>query len=211
MIAVWLVGPPSVVASATTSEASSPAVSTGARSSAHRIDGTSGTGTPGSGSPRSSAMTRSRMSRRSVTRSAISPPSWVNIVDELVDGAGHRAHRGVALADPLLGGARSRPGPARGSPSSASTSDAAPEACVGPLAQPLGDGRGGRGEPRHLARAGPASPSSAAPRRVVDGGPLARPDHRCVLHTADGGNALQDGSGSRRKSMGVTWSTMALM
>ncbi len=80
MIAVWLVGPPSVVASATTNDASSPAVSTGARSSAHRIDGTSGTGTPGSGRPVNSAMTRSRMSRRSVTRSAISPPSWVNIV-----------------------------------------------------------------------------------------------------------------------------------
>ena len=42
MIAVWLVGPPSVVASATTSVGSRPAVSAGARSSAHRIDGTVG-------------------------------------------------------------------------------------------------------------------------------------------------------------------------
>ena len=79
MMAVWLVGPPSVVASATTNAGSSPAVSAGARSSAHRIDGSSGTGTPGSGRPLSSATTRERMSRRSVTRSAISPPILVNI------------------------------------------------------------------------------------------------------------------------------------
>ena len=42
MIAVWLVGPPSVVASATTSDGSRPAVSAGARSSASRTDGTVG-------------------------------------------------------------------------------------------------------------------------------------------------------------------------
>ena len=36
MIAVWLVGPPSVVASATTSDGSRPAVSAGARSSAQQ-------------------------------------------------------------------------------------------------------------------------------------------------------------------------------
>ena len=78
MIAVWLVGPPRVVARPTTSVGSRPAVSAGARSSAHRIEGSAGTGTPGSGRPLSSATTRSRMSRRSVTRSAIRPPTWVN-------------------------------------------------------------------------------------------------------------------------------------
>ena len=79
MIAVWLVGPPSDVASPTIRAGSRPAVSAGARSSAHRIDGTSGTGTPGSGRPLNCAMTRSRMSCRSVTRSAISPPILVNM------------------------------------------------------------------------------------------------------------------------------------
>ena len=44
MIAVWLVGPPSVVAMPTTSAGSSPAVSAGARSSATRTDGSSGIG-----------------------------------------------------------------------------------------------------------------------------------------------------------------------
>ena len=49
MIAVWLVGPPRVVARPTTRCGSRPAVSAGARSSAHRIDGSTGSGTPGSG------------------------------------------------------------------------------------------------------------------------------------------------------------------
>ena len=42
MIAVWLVGPPCSVTSATTSAGSSPAVSAGARSSATSTDGSSG-------------------------------------------------------------------------------------------------------------------------------------------------------------------------
>ena len=74
MIAVWLVGPPSRVASATTRSGSRPAVSAGARSSATSTDGSLGAGMPGSGWPVSSATIRSRMSCRSVTRSAISPP-----------------------------------------------------------------------------------------------------------------------------------------
>ena len=79
MIAVWLVGPPRLVASPTMRCGSRPAVSAGARSSANRIDGSTGSGTPGAGSPESSAITRSRMSLRSVTRSAIKPPILVNI------------------------------------------------------------------------------------------------------------------------------------
>ena len=79
MIAVWLVVPPSRVASPMTRVGSSPAVSAGARSSASSTDGTSGLGTPGSPWPVSSATIRSRTSRTSVTRSAISPPSAVNM------------------------------------------------------------------------------------------------------------------------------------
>ena len=48
MIAVWLVGPPRSVTSATILVASSPAVSAGARSSASSTDGSLGSGTPGS-------------------------------------------------------------------------------------------------------------------------------------------------------------------
>ncbi len=47
MMAVWLVGPPSSVASATTLVTSRPAVSAGARSSANRTDGSSGIGNAG--------------------------------------------------------------------------------------------------------------------------------------------------------------------
>ena len=83
-------------------------------------------------------MTRSRMSRRSVTRSAIRPPSWVNIVDELLDGPDHRADRRAALADPLLGGAD--PGPVlrqrrRGRQHLRGRAGGV----RGPLAQPVGD------------------------------------------------------------------------
>ena len=152
MIAVWLVGPPSVVASPTISAGSRPAVSAGARSSAHRIDGTSGTGTPGSGRPLSSAMTRSRMSRRSVTRSAISPPSLGEQVDELLGGLGHGAHRRGATGDPLLGGAE--PGPVlrqrRGRRQHLRRRAGRVRR---PVAKPVGDGRGGRAEPRRLGGA----------------------------------------------------------
>ncbi len=78
MIAVWLVEPPSRVASATTRVGSRPAVSAGARSSASRTDGVSGLVTPGSLCPVSSATIRSRTSLTSVTRSAMSPPRLVN-------------------------------------------------------------------------------------------------------------------------------------
>ena len=80
MIAVWLVGPPRSVTSATTTAGSRPAVSEGARSSATRTEGRSGVGTPGSGTPTRCATTRRSMSRRSVTRSAIRPPMPVKTV-----------------------------------------------------------------------------------------------------------------------------------
>ena len=129
MIAVWLVGPPSVVASATTSLGSRPAVSAGARSSAHRIDGTSGTGTPGSGSPLSSASTRSRMSCRSVTRSAIIPPSLVNMSTNWSTASPTARTAGA----PSLMCFSAAPSQARSCASvavAASTSDAAPVACA---------------------------------------------------------------------------------
>ena len=129
MIAVWLVGPPRLVASATTSAGSRPAVSAGARSSAHRIDGSAGVGTPGSGTPTSSAMTRSRMSCRSVTRSAIRPPICGEQVDELLD----RRLRGATAGAPPLICFSAAPSQARSWASeavAASTSDAAPVACA---------------------------------------------------------------------------------
>ena len=96
MIAVWLVGPPSVVARPTIRAGSRPAVSAGARSSAHRIDGTSGTGTPGSGSPLSSATTRSRMSLQVGHPLGHQPAHLGEQVDELRGGLGGRPHRGRA-------------------------------------------------------------------------------------------------------------------
>ena len=129
MIAVWLVGPPSVVARPMIRAGSRPAVSAGARSGAHRIDGTSGVGTPGSGNPLSSAMTRSRMSRRSVTRSAIRPPILVNISANFsTDSAVART-----AAVPVLIRFSASPSQARSCASSAvaaSTSDAEPVECA---------------------------------------------------------------------------------
>ena len=129
MIAVWLVGPPSDVASATTSVASRPAVSTGARSSAHRIDGRSGTGTPGSGKPLSSATTRSRMSRRSVTRSAMRSPALAS-ADAILSMAALTAS---VAGRPSLMRLSASPSQARSCASVAvvaSTSEATPVACA---------------------------------------------------------------------------------
>ena len=93
MIAVWLVGPPSVVASATTSAGSRPAVSAGARSSAHRIDGTAGTGTPGSGRPLSSAIDAVADVAQVGHAFGHQPAELGEHVDELVDGC--RSPRGL--------------------------------------------------------------------------------------------------------------------
>ena len=83
MIAVWLVGPPRSVTSATTSSGSRPAVSAGREVLGDEHRGLDGVGTPGSGSPTRWATRRRSMSWRSVTRSAIRPPMLVKTVDEL--------------------------------------------------------------------------------------------------------------------------------
>ena len=171
MIAVWLVGPPSVVASATTSAGSRPAVSAGARSSASRTDGTAGSGTPGSGSPLSSAMTRSRMSRRSVTRSAISPPSWVKRSTNWSTAATTARTAGV----PLLICFSAAPNHARSCASvavAASTSDAAPVACAARSRSRSATALGGSGESGRLRRALRLVDVGRRlrPRRVPEGG-----------------------------------------
>ncbi len=97
MIAVWLVGPPSVVARATTSDGSRPAVSAGARSSAHRIDGTSGTGTPGSGSPLQLGDDAVADVAKVGDALGHQPAELGEQIDELVDRADHGADRGGAL------------------------------------------------------------------------------------------------------------------
>ena len=180
MIAVWLVGPPSVVASATTRAGSRPAVSAGARSSAHRIDGTSGSGTPGSGRPLSSAMTRSRMSLQIGDAFGHQPAELGEQVDELLDRFDHGAHRRGAAGDALLGGAD--PGPVLGQRRGRRQHLRRRARRVGgPVTQPGGDGRGGRGEPRGLGGA-VGFVDIAGRLDFVEGGQPAGTDHRGVLN-----------------------------
>ena len=135
MIAVWLVGPPRSVASPTTSAASRPAVSAGARSSASSTEGRAGTGTPGSGSPTMRAVTRRSMSRRSVTRSAIRPPIWVKMPANCSTPADSATSSGSPALSRLRTAARnplSRASPAV----AASTSAAAPLAAAARAVRP---------------------------------------------------------------------------
>ena len=188
MIAVWLVGPPSEVASPMTSVGSRPAVSAGARSSASRIEGTSGVGMPGSGAPDSSAMTRSRTSRRSVTRSAIRPPSFWNRSTNWSVAAAAAATAGR----PELTSFSAAPCQPRSSTMpalAASTSAAAPLRVRRPVPQPPGDGRGRRPEGFELG----------GTIGLVDVGPvhlrgqaLTRPDGRAGGDTRDHRRALQN-------------------
>ncbi len=67
-IAVWLVGPPSVVTKPSTFSGSTVAVSAGARSRATRMNGWPGSGMPGIGTPSTAATIRSRTSSMSATR-----------------------------------------------------------------------------------------------------------------------------------------------
>ena len=95
MIAVWLVGPPRSVTSAS-DDRRVEAGGVGRREvlgHQHRRP-SAGVGTPGSGSPTRWATTRRSMSRRSVTRSAIRPPMLVNTRDELLDRRVHRRRAG---------------------------------------------------------------------------------------------------------------------
>ena len=204
MIAVWLVGPPSVVASATTSEASRPAVSTGARSSAHRIDGTSGTGTPGSGSPIEFGDDAVADVAQIGHALGHQPAQLGEHRDELVDGRRHRAAPRDCPRRSASRLPRSRRGPAPASPVVASTSDAAPDGVGGALAEPVRHCRGRRGEPRRLARALRLAEGGAEVRRRRRG--ARRGDHRRVLHTRHRGDA----AGGRCAAAGVssTWMTM---
>ena len=135
MIAVWLVGPPRSVTSASTSRGSRPAVSAGARSAATSTHGWSGTGTPGSGSPTIRATIRRSMSRRSVTRSAIRPPMPVKTVTKESTAACTAASRWSPERSCFTTPDRSPL--SRASPALAvSTSAAAPDACPAFAANP---------------------------------------------------------------------------
>ena len=148
------------------------------------------------------------MSRRSVTRSAISPPSWVNIVTNWSTAPDDGAY---AAGLPALIRFSAAPIQARSCASVAvvaSTSDAAPEVARGALAQSFGHrGRGG-GEARHLG--GPSRFVQVGRLGLgVDARPDTGPDHRCVLHAPYSGYAVQDGARWQRwpsGSQGVTWS-----
>ena len=124
MIAVWLVGPPRSVTSASDDrrvEARGVARREVLGDQHGRLLGRRAR--PGSGSPTRWATTRRSMSRRSVTRSAISPPMPVNIADELLDRGVHggragRHRRAGACAPRCAGpcrgpGRRSRSAPRR--------------------------------------------------------------------------------------------------
>ena len=192
MIAVWLVGPPSVVASATTRAGSRPAVSAGARSSAHRIDGTSGSGTPGSGSPLSSAM------------------HTVADVPQIGDPFGHQSAELGEQVDELLDGrltARDRrgcrslmcfsaaPSQARSCASvavAASTSDAAPVACAARSRSRLATAVAAAANRAGFGRA--IAFLDVCRRCVVDDGQSAGPDHRRVLNTGDHRDTPQNGA-----------------
>ena len=104
MIAVWLVGPPSVVARATTSFGSRLAVSAGARSSAHRIEGISGSGTPGSGQAAEFGDHTVADVLEIGDAFGHQPTELSEHGDELLDGLHHRVHRRCAVLDALLGG-----------------------------------------------------------------------------------------------------------
>ena len=92
----------------------------------------------------------------------------------------------------------------------ASTSEAAPVALRGTVAQPVGHRAGGRGEPRRLRRAGRLRPDSSG--RVASPSTRGRAPGRITgayCDSADHGNAPQDGAGRRlcrRIGRDVMWS-----
>ena len=112
-------------------------------------------------------------------------------VDELVDRADHRPHRGSAVLDALLRRAEPgtvlREGRRRGEHLGR---DAARVRRT--VTQPVGDGRRRRGEA--LLFRGAVGFGEVCGGLSVDVGQLAGPDHRCVLHPAYHGDTLQDGA-----------------
>ena len=195
MIAVWLVVPPSRVASPITRVGSSPAVSAGARSSASSTDGTSGVGTPGSPWPVSSATIRSRTSRTSVTRSAISPPSAVNMSTNccaaatVATAAGAPASIRCSTAE---SSPRSRASPAVVESTSALTPVAAAARSASRSATTLG-----RGDEALLLR-GPVALGHLGGVALGQPDGAGRPDHGTEGDSGHDGRAGQhDGAGGR--------------
>ena len=208
MIAVWLVGPPSVVASATTSDGSRPAVSAGARSSASSTDGTVGQRNArlrqpaefGDDPVADVAQIGDALGHQTAELS--------EEVDELVDGGHHGAHGGGAAVDELLGG--TEPGPVlrqrgrRGQHLGRRTG----RVCRA-VAQPVGDGLGCRGEAGRLRRA-IRLVDIGRRLHVIEDREAAGPDHRAVLNAGNDGHTVQNvpPAVGGLASEGVTWAAM---
>ena len=209
MIAVWLVGPPSVVASATTSVGVQACrvgrgEVVGQQNRRHRGQRHAGLGQPaefGDDAVADVAQIGDPLGHQ--------PAELSEQVDELVDRGHHGARCRRTCVDELLGCAQPRAVLRQRRRRGQHLGRRAGGVC-GAVAQPGGDGVGRRGEAGRLCR---TLLLIDLGRRVhvVEYREAAGPDHRSVLNACDDGDALQNGARGEPAGGRVTTVTWAEM